>query len=134
VTRVFADTSFYIAFINPRDSLHEKASAFSSSFQGTFVTTEYVLVELGNWFSSTENRGIFVEYCRRLTITPTTIVVDAQPELFKAGLELNESRGDKSWSLTDCISFEIMKQLGIAEAATADHHFEQAGFRMALPR
>ena len=35
-------------------------------------------------------------------------------------------------SLTDCISFVVMKQYDLHEALTADHHFEQAGFRALL--
>ncbi len=35
---------------------------------------------------------------------------------------------DKSWSLTDCDSMLAMRQNGIQEALTSDHHFEQAGF------
>ena len=34
-----------------------------------------------------------------------------------------------AWSLTDCISFAVMTERGLADALTADHHFEQAGFR-----
>ncbi len=35
---------------------------------------------------------------------------------------------DKDWTLTDCISFVIMRERNVAEALTGDHHFEQAGF------
>jgi len=31
-----------------------------------------------------------------------------------------------------CISFVVMEQHGIVEALTADHHFEQAGFKALL--
>lgn len=48
--------------------------------------------------------------------------------LFDAGLELYASRSDKEWSLTDCISFVVMRERGITDALTGDHHFEQAGF------
>ena len=34
--------------------------------------------------------------------------------------------------LTDCISFVLMSEEGIAEALTGDHHFEQAGFTALL--
>ena len=42
------------------------------------------------------------------------------------------SRPDKSWSLTDCISFAVMEAHGISDVLTCDHHFAQAGFRVLL--
>jgi uncharacterized protein len=41
---------------------------------------------------------------------------------------------DKSWSLTDCISFAVMNDRGITRAMAYDHHFEQAGFEALLRR
>jgi predicted nucleic acid-binding protein len=41
---------------------------------------------------------------------------------------LHRERPDKEWSLTDCISFVAMREHGIWEALTGDHHFEQGGF------
>lgn len=41
---------------------------------------------------------------------------------------IETERPDKDWSLTDCISFLVMKDFGLTDAFTADHHFEQAGF------
>jgi len=48
---VFADTGFYVALLNPRDRLHAKANDVSASYRGRVVTTEYVLMELGNYLS-----------------------------------------------------------------------------------
>jgi uncharacterized protein len=42
------------------------------------------------------------------------------------------ARKDKEWSLTDCYSFELMKQLNITKALSADKHFEQSGFEIVL--
>jgi len=42
------------------------------------------------------------------------------------------ARRDKPWSLTDCISFVVMEQLGLVDALSADHHFEQAGFNILM--
>ena len=38
------------------------------------------------------------------------------------------NRLDKKWSLVDAVSFIFMRERGMTEALTADHHFEQAGF------
>ncbi|MDO8539844.1 MAG: hypothetical protein Q7S40_05335 [Opitutaceae bacterium] len=45
------------------------------------------------------------------------------------GAELFAARLDKDWSLTDCISFGVMRDHHIEEALTGDHHFTQAGFK-----
>ena len=52
--------------------------------------------------------------------------------LFERGIKLYSKRPDKERSLTDCISFTVMDDLQLVEALTADHHFEQAGFRALL--
>ena len=62
------------------------------------------------------------------------MVLPATRELFDAGRALFASRMDKDWSLTDCVSFAAMHQMGLADALTADHHFEQAGFTVLLNR
>jgi len=36
---------------------------------------------------------------------------------------------DKEYSLTDCISFSVMKNIGINTAFAFDKHFAQAGFK-----
>ncbi|MYH53983.1 MAG: hypothetical protein F4139_13725 [Gemmatimonadetes bacterium] len=37
-----------------------------------------------------------------------------------------------NFSLTDCTSFVVMKELGLTRALTTDHHFSQAGFETVL--
>jgi len=45
-----------------------------------------------------------------------------------AGLDLHFDRPDKNYSLTDCISMQMMRELGVFEILTHDHHFAQEGF------
>jgi predicted nucleic acid-binding protein len=52
--------------------------------------------------------------------------------LFERGLRLFFDRPDKEWSLTDCISFTVMRDHKIVRALTADRHFAQAGFAVLL--
>ena len=40
-----------------------------------------------------------------------------------------EHEGDKSFSVTDCSSFVVMKERRIKAALTNDRHFVQAGFQ-----
>jgi predicted nucleic acid-binding protein len=69
----------------------------------------------------------------RLLQTKTDLtIVPLSRSLLEQGLALYEQRVDKEWSLTDCISFIVMKQAGITEALTGDRHFEQAGFTALL--
>ena len=50
----------------------------------------------------------------------------------RRGVDFFEQRSDKEWSLTDCLSFLVMRDEGITQALTGDHHFEQAGFTALL--
>jgi len=53
---------------------------------------------------------------------------------FADGFELYSERQDKDWSLTDCISLAVMKERGLTEVLTGDHHFEQAGVKALLAK
>lgn len=83
-------------------------------------------------FSGINERQAAVAFWRHIQGDPTVelIQVDA-PQLARAA-DLFGRRLDKSWSLTDCISFTIMAEAGIELALTADKHFEQAGFQRAF--
>jgi predicted nucleic acid-binding protein len=129
---VLADTSFYVAILNPSDALHTAACAWSRKKSLTVVVTEFVLVELGNFLTQGQRRARLAGLVHFLRNNPQTIVVPASTALFDAGLNLYARRADKNWSLTDCISFAVMAKRGLTEALTADHHFEQAGFEMLL--
>lgn len=52
---------------------------------------------------------------------------------FAAALDLYEARLDKEYSLTDCRSLLAMRDLGLTEVLTNDHHFTQAGFAILFP-
>ena len=56
----------------------------------------------------------------------------APTSLFQESLDFYESRMEKNYSLTDCISMLICRRLGICEIATSDHGFEQEGFEILL--
>lgn len=128
---IFADTAFYVAMLNPRDRLHRVALATSNSYRGAVVTTEYVLVELGNYLGGFSRRS-FAGLLEDLRKDPKTEIVPSSSTLFEKGVRLYADRPDKRWSVTDCISFVVMDEKGISDVLSWDHHFEQAGFRLLM--
>jgi len=132
MTPVFADTSFYYALLSPKDRHHEAAVRLSAQITGLVLTAEFVLLELGNGMSAPDAREAFVNLVQALHEDEEVEIVPASDRLFEDALELDASRRDKSWSLTDCSSFVVMQQRGLTTALSADHHFEQAGFTILL--
>lgn len=130
--RVFADTFYFLALANPRDFAHRAAVRLKLGEDTQLVTTAWVMTELADAFASVADRTLFQRIWDNLRTDPGTLVVPADPKWFEAGLALYLARADKNWSLTDCISFEVMREQGIVEALTGDRHFVQAGFRALL--
>jgi predicted nucleic acid-binding protein len=59
MTRVFADTFFFLAVLNRRDPSHEAALRFYGDDSMHFVTTEWVLGEVANASSAPAMRAGF---------------------------------------------------------------------------
>ena len=132
MNEVFADTFYYIALLNPADQHHEAAVRHFATMKRPMVTTAWVLTEVADAFSSPPTRRTAHRFLGDLGARTRTRIIPPDDELFRRGLALYGARPDKAWSLTDCISFEVMREFGLAEALTGDHHFEQAGFRAAF--
>jgi hypothetical protein len=132
MTPYFADAYYFFALLNARDEAHAQALGFNARLRRPLVTTEWILIEVADGLAATPSRKLFTILRRQLAADSRVTLVGATPEIFDRGAALYESRPDKDWSLTDCISFVVMKDLGITEALTADRHFEQAGFAALL--
>ena len=131
---VFWDAVGMIAVTDNDDSLHDQAIAVRDRlFQEgtTFVTTDDILVEVGNGLSKLKQRPLAVAAIQAIRDSVEFGVIEIvyiTSKLFEKGWLLYQGRMDKEWGLTDCISFVVMKERNITEAFTSDHHFEQAGF------
>jgi predicted nucleic acid-binding protein len=129
--RQFADTFYYLALLNPKDRAH--SAALEHSFgPGRILTTEWFLTELADAMCVRTKRQGFMDLHRVLRSDKAVEIIPATASLYALGMKLYESRPDKDWSLTDCISFVVMEEHSITDALIGDHHFEQAGFRALL--
>lgn len=130
--RVFADSFYFFAILNPMDHAHEKARQFAARHEEPIVTTAWVLTELADGLAVTSHRAAFSRLVARLQAEAENEIVPPTQELMARGIELYDARPDKQWSLTDCISFLVMQDRQITQALTGDRHFEQAGFEVLL--
>jgi uncharacterized protein len=128
---VFADTSYFIALLSPTDAAYEQAVEYAQLID-RFVTTEWTLLELADGLSDSNDRPRFLTIRNSLLANPMVEVVPLDMELHLRAIELYNSRSDKEWSLTDCVSFVVMGDHKMTEALTTDRHFEQAGFQSLL--
>ena len=129
---VFADTFYFLALLNERDPAHKRAVTASRTPGLLVTTTEFVLLELADALCQPHQRIEVMTLWNVVQTDPAFRLVPASTELIQRGAKLYRERPDKEWPLTDCISFVVMQEQGLSEALTADHHFEQAGFKALL--
>jgi len=132
MSRVFLDTGYLIALEASDDQHHDEAIQHwrqSVPDISSIVTTTYVFDEAVTFFNSRGHHSKAVEIGRRLLRSPRVETIHVTEELFGAGWRRFQERSDKRYSLTDCISFLVMKRRELEEALAFDQHFEQAGYR-----
>lgn len=129
---VFIDSLYLIAILIDNDQWHEAAMRIDESLTNAvrLVTTYEVLTE----FLASVSRGMpevrleAVGTVRDIMADSNITLVPQSADLFARGLKLYASRPDKRYSLTDCISMVVMRNMGITEALTHDRDFESEGF------
>ena len=132
---LFLDTAYAIALSSPRDSFHRQAVLLADEVaakSAKLITTQAVLLEIGNALASPKYRQQAALLLGALRTDPSVDIVPLTDELYAQAFQLFRDHADKAWGLTDCISFVVMRERNLTEALTADHHFEQAGFRVLL--
>ncbi len=131
--RFLLDTLFIQALLNKRDPYYQRAWQFFPRVRiaAEAWVTEAILLEVGNALSAI-NREAAVRFIRQCYRTPNMRVVSVDTPLLTLALHLYQSRPDKDWGLTDCVSFIVMQQHDLTDAVTVDQHFIQAGYRTLL--
>ncbi|MFO0840024.1 MAG: PIN domain-containing protein [Phycisphaerae bacterium] len=128
----FLDTSYLAALFMRNDQWHQAARRWTARATPPLITTDYVILELADGLARPEWRAVFLRIRSALQSNPHVQIVAQSRALLDRGVVLYAARMDKSWSLTDCLSFVVMQDEGCTEALTADLHFAQAGFRVLL--
>ena len=129
---VFLDTGYVLALELTNDQNHRAALKHWRSLRKRLpllVTTSYVFDEVVTYFNSRGHHAKAVEVGQRLLMSPSVQLIQVDEELFREGWRYFQQHQDKDYSLTDCISFVVMRRFKIETAFAFDQHFVQAGFK-----
>lgn len=129
--RVFVDSSAYFALVNDRDADHpavaDELRRLIAARQ-RFFTTNFVVAETHALALARINRDVAATVLRQIDESRLTTIVRVSTGDERRAREIIEQYADKSFSLTDALSFAVMERLGIQQAFTLDQHFAQYGW------
>ena len=124
---VFADTSALYALLDRDDRFHDAAKAtFAGLADEELVTHDYVLVEM----MALTQRRLGSEAVRRFAqdFVPALSTIWVDEAVHAAGLAALLAASPTEVSLVDFVSFQVMRERGIAYAFAFDDDFQAAGF------
>jgi len=127
---IFVDTSAVIALVDKSDRHHAEAREIAAALppRTRLVTTDLVLAEAATWFRRAQGAEVAFQVGRRLLDARLYEMVESTREREEEALELMRHFGDKQLSFADCLSFAVMREMGIGEAFTFDEDFVRCGF------
>ena len=127
---VFVDTSGFYAVLDAADPFHAAArTAFerAESEQWQLVTTNYVVHETWALVQHRLGRDAVEDF---LDVMLPLCRVEFVDEVLhaQAAQHCRQARRRKL-SLTDCLSFEVLRRLQLKDAIAHDQHFPENGFQ-----
>ncbi len=132
---IFADTDYWVALLNPEDSLHQIALNNTQNLgEAIIITTYWVLLEFFNVITIRARplRKRVVLALEGMRKNPNIVILPATRESFDEGVNIFGNRPNRPYSLTDCISMYEIQNRNIKEALSADRHFRQEGINTLL--
>ncbi len=125
----FVDTSALLAVLDADDENHQKARETWEdliSREAELVCSSYILVET---FALVQNRlGIEAVRTFQEDVMPLVNTVWVDESMHQVGVTAVLTAARKNLSLVDCISFDVMRRLGIKSVFAFDPHFKEQGF------
>jgi uncharacterized protein len=127
--RLFVDTAYYIARVMPRDQWH-KAAVKAVRPGMTFFTSSLVVNEVISLLQARGHFSAALTFLDRVRRSEDVQILYADPVLQAEAWALFGEWGSSGANAVDCVSFAMMKRMGIRRAFTFDDHFRAAGFEI----
>ena len=133
IPKVFLDTSGWLAAVSTRDSRHKDVVGVFGDLMSrrvVLVTSNLVLAEMHVLVVRSRGAKAGCDLLDAIYSDPLYEVVTVDRDLESEAADRWLRKFDQSFSLTDAVSFEIMRRQKIREAVALDHHFAVAGYTM----
>lgn len=134
MVKVAIDTSALLALANPRDQYHDRAVRLASRFAsegGRWIGTALVLAELHGHLLHRRGPEPARTVVSSLLEDPAFEWVDASAALMREAVaSWLVKYKDQRFSLTDAVTFEIMRRERVSVAFAFDSDFVTAGFEL----
>jgi hypothetical protein len=130
---LFVDTAGWMACADGADPQHAAAAgARDAALEAgtTLVTTDFVLDETLTLMRLRLGLAAARRWWRQIEETRRLRWEWIEAQRFDKARALFFQYGDKPFSLTDCTSFVVMRELRLLQALTTDRHFRQMGFQV----
>ena len=128
---LFLDAGYLITLEAADDQNHQAAFSHWQKLLQTppqIITTTYIFDEIVTFFNNRNRHAKAVEIGNNLLQSGFIEMIQVDEDLLESGWNYFQKHDDKRYSLTDCISFVVMKQRNLDSALSFDRHFTQAGF------
>ena len=131
---LFVDSSGWIGLLFQRDANHRRARTAWLAMQragAPLVTSSLVIAEVHAFLLSRMGHHPAEQFLRSALDGEAAELIWVDDNLTSdAAAGWVYRRPDRTFSLTDAVSFEIMQRRGMHDALSFDRDFERAGFRL----
>jgi uncharacterized protein len=128
---LFVDTGAWYALADKSDQYHAQAVEVYPQLLNRFhhlTTTNLVISETYILIRRAIGHQSAISFLKNIAASPRITKIYSDSVFEDAAEDILRKYSDLDFSYTDAVSFAIMKQYGITDAFTFDHHFSTAGY------
>lgn len=126
---IFADTSFWVALRNRRDSHHREAISLLHTYGNTtIITSNHVRGETWTFLRRRVGHAAGVGFLDAVERSTRIRVVMVAEDVEMSALRWLRQHDEQEYSFVDATSFALMRALRLREVLAFDEDFKAAGF------